>query len=277
MMSQKISGLMARRIYAMILRHWFLLRRSWPRLLELVYWPTVNLLVWGFMSIYLGRLQLPDGPGQVLATGASVLIGGVLLWEVMVRTQISMALSFLEEFWSRNLGHLFVSPLSPGEWQMALMVVSIMRMMVAMVPTMLIAWFCYHFSIFSMGFGLIAFFVHLMIMGWWLSMAISALILRHGMGAESFAWMGLFIFAPISCIYYPLSVLPGWLQPVALMLPSTHVFEGMRGVLMQHSFSMQHFLAACGLNMAYLMIAFLLFRKGFAYAMRTGKLYQVGE
>lgn len=269
---------MIRRIYAMVLRHWFLLRGSWPRWLELVYWPTVNLLVWGFMSLYLGKVQMPDQePQKALMIGASVLIGGVLLWEVMVRTQISMALSFLEEFWSRNLGHLFVSPLRPGEWQIALMIVSVMRMMVAMVPTMLIAWLFYHFSIFSMGFALIGFFIHLMMMGWWLSMAISALILRHGMGAESFAWMGLFIFAPVSCIYYPLSVLPDWLQPVALMLPSTHVFEGMRAVLEHHLFDWGHFAAATGLNVLYMAMAFWVFRRSFAHARLTGKLYQVGE
>jgi ABC-2 type transport system permease protein len=268
---------MIRRIYAMILRHWFLLRGSWPRVLELIYWPTVNLLVWGFMSVYLGQMAAPDSTSTKLALAASVLIGGVLLWEVMVRTQISMALGFLEEFWSRNLGHLFVSPLSPGEWQSALMVVSFLRMLVAMIPTMLIAWIFYHFSIFSLGFSLIWFFMHLMIMGWWLSLAISALILRHGMGAEAFARIGLFIFAPVSCIYYPLTVLPGWLQSVALALPSTHVFEGMRGALANQPFSWDHFLSASGLNLLYMILAFWVFRRGFAFARRTGKLYQVGE
>ena len=267
---------MMRRIYGMVLRHWFLLRSSWPRALELVYWPTINLLIWGFMSVYLSRMGTAN-TGQKALTIAGVLVSGVLLWEVMVRSQISMALSFLEEFWSRNLGHLFVSPLSPGEWQVALMVTSFLRMMVAMVPTMFIAWIFYHFSIFSLGFSLIWFFLHLMIMGWWVSMAISALILRHGMGAESFAWMGLFIFAPVSCIYYPLNVLPEWLQPVALALPSTHVFEGMRAVMQNLPFSWDHLLMATGLNGLYLVLAFWLFRRGFAYARRTGKLYQVGE
>ena len=41
------GGFSPRRVGAMMLRYWYLLRSSWPRLLDLVYWPTVQMLTWG--------------------------------------------------------------------------------------------------------------------------------------------------------------------------------------------------------------------------------------
>src|SRR5246500_3626416 len=213
------SGFSPGRVYAMLLRYLYLLRSSWPRALELIYWPTIQMMLWGFMSQFLRTNS------SWVASAFGVLIAAVLLWDVLFRTQLGVSMSFLEEMWARNLGHLFVSPLRPYEWVLSLLSMSMIRVLLGILPAALLAIPLYHYSIFAMGLPLLAFFVALLIMGWALGLAICGLILRQGMGAEGLAWTVVFTLSPISAVYYPVSILPGWLQHVSWVLPSTYVFE----------------------------------------------------
>ena len=204
-----------RRIWGLMYRHLALYRRSWPRLLELMYWPVLGMCIWGFTANFLtGRL------GTGAAVTVSALLGGVLLWEVALRSQMGMAISFLEEVWSRNLGHVFVSPLRPWELVAALIAMSIIRMFIGVLPAVLLAWALYAFNLFALGPVLILFVMNLMIVGWWVALGVVSLILRHGAGAEPLAWSVLFGLAPFSAVFYPVSVLPAVLRPVANLAPS---------------------------------------------------------
>ena len=260
-----------RRIYAVVLRHWFLLRKSWPRLFELIYWPTMQVVLWGFINQFMATNS------SWVAQGAGVLIAAVLLWDILFRGQIGVSMGFLEEMWSRNLGNLFVSPLKPGEWVVALMVSSLIRTLIGVTPAALIAIPLFGYSLFSLGLPLIAFFLCLIVMGWSIGILIIGLILRHGMGAESLAWMSVFILAPVSAVYYPLSALPGWLQVIAWMLPSAHVFEGMRAVVFDATVRWDHLAWAMGLNALYLAAAIAAFMAFFRDARVRGALLQTGE
>src|SRR5690348_11055391 len=112
---------MFRRIWGLMYRHLALYRRSWPRLLELMYWPILQMCIWGFTASFLATRM--GGNPAIMAGG--LLLSGVLLWEVTLRSQMGMSISFLEEMWSRNLGHVFVSPLRPFEMIAALIAMSI--------------------------------------------------------------------------------------------------------------------------------------------------------
>ncbi|MSP30399.1 MAG: ABC transporter permease, partial [Acetobacteraceae bacterium] len=214
-----------RRIWGLMYRHLALYRRSWPRLLELAYWPVLQMCIWGFTADFLATRM----GGAEIAGG--LLLGGVLLWEVALRSQMGVAISFLEELWSRNLGHVFVSPLRSWELVAALIGMSVIRLCVGVLPAILLAWAFYAFNLFAIGPLVILFFANLMIMGWWVALAVVSLILRHGAGAEALAWSVLFGLTPFSAVFYPVAILPVWVQPIALALPSAHVFEGMRQVL----------------------------------------------
>ena len=259
------------RIGAMMLRYWYLLRSSWPRLLDLVYWPTIQMVLWGFTSNFLMTNS------SYVARAGGVLLGAVLLWDVMFRGQLGVSVSFLEELWSRNLAQLFVSPLRPYEWALSLIVMSLVRVAIGVVPAALLAIPLYHYSIFTLGLPLVAFFTLLMVMGWAIGLIIGALLLRQGLGAESMAWLAVFVLAPAAAIYYPVSILPVWLQWVAWMLPAAHVFEGMRAVMFDGSFPLGHFLAASALDLVYLLIGIGVFLQAFESARRKGSLLQTGE
>lgn len=260
-----------RRIYALVLRHTYLLRSSGPRILELMYWPTVQMVLWGFITVFLVNHS------SWVAQASGVLLSAVLLWDVLFRGQLGVALVFMEEMWSRNLGHLFVSPLRPYELGCALITMSLIRTLIGVGGAALIAIPLFHYSIFSMGLPLLAFFLNLIVMGWAIGLLVSGIVLRYGLGAESMAWIAIFAVQPISGVYYPINTLPEWLQYVAAILPSSHVFEGMRSVLFDGVFRVDLLLHAVLLNAAYLAAGFASFLAFFNVARTRGQLLHVGE
>jgi ABC-2 type transport system permease protein len=259
------------RIGAMVLRHVYVLRGSLPRILELAYWPVMQMVVWGFLTRFL------TDHSSWIAQAGGVLIGGVLLWDVLFRGQVGFSVSFLEEMWSRNLGHLFVSPLRPYELVLAMMLMSLIRTVIGLAPAWVLAYVFYAFSIFSLGPELVVFFASLMLMSWGIGLAVIALLLRYGLGAENLAWMTVFGLAPISAVYYPVATLPDWLQWVAWCNPAAYVFEGMRAVLVDHSFRPDLLIASLLVNVVYIAVGAGLFALAFAHARRRGMLLQMGE
>ncbi|MBN9597605.1 MAG: ABC transporter permease [Afipia sp.] len=232
------QGIAPHRIGAMILRHWYLLTSSWPRLLELIYWRVLQLITWGFSQAYISQ------NAGFFAKAGGTFIGAVILWDILFRGQLGFSMSFLEEMWSKNLGNLLMSPLK---------------------------------VLFGFGLALVAFFCNLIFTSWSFGLISSGLVLRNGMGAEGLAWTLMFALLPLTCVYYPVSVLPGWLQVVAWMLPPTYVFEGMRALLIDKVFRADLMIQAFAINVALFAIstvAFLLLLKS---ARKHGSLVQSGE
>jgi ABC-2 type transport system permease protein len=260
-----------RRVAAMVLRYWYLMRSSWPRLLDLVYWPTVQMLMWGFLQLYISQ------NAGFFARAGGTFIGAVLLWDILFRGQLGFSISFLEEMWSRNLANLMISPLRPVEFVLALIVMSLIRLTVASVPVALMAIAFFGFNLFDLGLALAAFFVNLLLTSWAIGIFISGLLLRHGLGAENLAWTIMFIFLPLTCVYYPVDVLPAWLQHVAWALPPTYVFEGMRALLIDHAFRADLMLQALGLNLLFFAAGSAAFLSLLKSARRNGALMQGGE
>ena len=259
------------RVGAMVLRYVYLLRVSWTRILEIIYWPTMQMVLWGLISRYV--MTATTGLHQA----AGLFLAAVLLWEVLFRSQMGVHTMFQEEMYARNLGHLFISPLRPLEMVSALLSVSLLRTLISAGSAALLAIPLYHFSIFSLGLPLVAFFANLMIFGWAFGLVLCALLLRFGFGAEGLAWAGIFALTPLSGVYYPISTLPEWLQPAAWAIPPSYVFEGMRAVLLKGEFRSDLFFAALGLNCVYLALGAGMFLFTFRIARRRGLLLQVGE
>lgn len=260
-----------RRIAALVLRHLYLLRGSWPRVLELMYWPTVQMILWGFITVFLVRHS------SWVAQASGVLISAVLLWDVLFRGQLGVSLVFMEELWSRNLGHLFVSPLRPLELVCALLTMSLIRTLIGVGGAALIAIPLFEYSVFDIGLPLLAFFVNLIVMGWAIGLLVSGIVLRYGLGAEGMAWFVVFALQPVSGVYYPIDILPSWLQAVAALLPSSYVFEGMREVLFEHNFSISLWLRSAALDLVYLGVGAWAFLAYFRNARIRGQLLHVGE
>jgi ABC-2 type transport system permease protein len=259
------------RVAAMVVRYVYLLRSSWTRLLELIYWPAVQLFVWGFLQFYIAQNS------GFFARASGVFIAAVLMWDILFRGQLGFSVSFLEEMWSRNLSNLMISPLRPLEFVCALMIMSLIRLAIGMVPVTFLAIAFFGFNFYSLGLALAAFFVNLILTSWAVGIVVSGVLLRNGMGAESLAWTLMFVLMPLTCVYYPVSVLPDWLQVLAWMLPPTYVFEGMRALVMEHVFRPDLMAEAFALNALYFGAGVLAFLQLLKSARRAGSLLQTGE
>jgi len=269
--SVAIGGIAPHRIAAMILRYWYLLMSSWPRLLELVYWPALQIITWGFLQNYISQ------NAGFFARAGGTLVGAVILWDILFRGQLGFSISFLEEMWARNLGNLMMSPLKPIEFLIALTAMSLIRLAIGVIPMTLLAMIFFDFNLYGIGFPLIAFFCNLIFTSWSVGIFVSGLVLRHGLGAESIVWTLMFGLMPLTCVYYPATVLPPWLQYVAWALPPTYVFEGMRTLLIQHVFRIDLMVEALAINAVLLVASFAVFLALLQSARRHGALIQSGE
>jgi len=261
----------ARRVGAMVLRHWYVLRSSWPRFLELIYWPCIEILTWGFLQLYVAQIS-----GR-FALAAGTFIGAVMLWNILFRSGLGFSISFLEETWAHNLGNLLMSPLTVLEFVASMAVMSIIRLLIGFVPITLIAIPLFGFNLWELGFALAVFFVNLMVTGWAIALLTSGLIIRHGQGAESLVWSLTVVLVPLCAVYYPVDVMPVWIQAIAWLLPPTYVFEGMRSLLLNHTFRIDLMLWATGLNILMMTAAAGAFAVLLRQARIAGTLLTRGE
>ncbi len=263
-----ISSFKWYRVWAIFTRHFYLYKRSLSRWMGIFYWPVVDIFVWGFITVYLQ---------QYLANVVVAFLGALILWDILFRSQQGISITFLEEVWSRNLLNLFVTPLRPIEFLTASMLMGLFMVTAATLASAFLAWAVYSFNLLILGVALWPFIINLVAMGWAIGVVTTAIILRFGQKAEVLAWGMTFLFQPISAVFYPVTILPGWLQPVAKMVPATHVFEGMRQVLRHGNFPLNELLWATGLNVLYLLAALAFFYWIFGQVRELGLLMKVGE
>jgi ABC-2 type transport system permease protein len=259
---------MWRRISGLLLRHLYLYRRNPARAGEIVFWPVMDLLTWGFLTTYLERLVLPTAVGY--------LLGAMILWDVLYRSQQAVTLSLSEELWMRNLLNLFITPLRLSELLLALCGLGVLRTVVSTAFLGLLAYLLYAFDLLAMGWAVLPFFANLLLFGWAVGMGTMALVLRFGRAAEALVWGVPFLLQPISAVYYPLDVMPAWLQTLAHVLPSTYVFEGMRTALHTGRLDGQGLATALLLNLLYLAAGTAVFGWVMQLARRKGYLSRVG-
>ena len=257
------------RINALLMRQIYLNKKSFPRLMDLLFWPMMSLFLWGFISIF---LEKTNSSGLNIVT---ILLGAVLMWEILQEGQHSVSIAFLEDVWQKNLLNIFVTPLTVGEYIISTVLFGFVRLLVAGTAMVLIALVVYSFNIFTFGFYLIPFALNLLLFGWILGILAIGIILRYGSSANSLAWGMIFILQPISAVFYPLSILPKAVQYIAVLLPSTHVFEGMRYVIANGTIPTANLIAAFSLNIIYLILVMFFFNRMFARIKEKGLLLKL--
>ncbi len=254
-------------ISALVLRYLYLYTRNPIRMIELLFWPLVHLLVWGFLTEFLQKHTTDSFPHEI-----TYLIGAVILWDVLFRAQQGVAIFFLEDVWSRNLLNVFAAPVTNADYLFATYIVGFMRATVTSTLLVVLSLVLYSFNIFTLSWALIPFLFNLLVFGWALGMISTALIVRWGPAAETLAWAVPFFIQPFAAVFYPLNDLPAGVQVISKSLPCTYVFEGMRSGLRDGVVPMNDLLMATGLNVVYLALAGLLFVRVMAKAREKGLL-----
>ncbi len=255
-------------VSALVLRYLFLYTRTPMRLIELVFWPMVELLIWGYLTMFIQQHSSADFARQI-----TFLLGAMICWDVIFRAQQGVAISFLEDVWTRNLLNVFVAPVRTAEYLAATFTIGFLRICVTVTILSVISWLLYQFNILALNWSIVPFFGSLLVTGWALGMISTALILRWGQAAESLAWAVPFFIQPFTAVFYPVSTMkPAWVQWLALALPSTHVFEGMREMLKDGTFNWTHFGWSCALNVVFLAVAGAVFATMLSTTRKRGLL-----
>ena len=235
--------------------------RSLDRIFDIVYWPVISLLLWGFTSTFVSSTSSFSGVMEFF-------LGGAVLWSLFWRAQTDVGTFILEDFWSRNIYNLFASPVTPLELFCAIGLIGLLRCLLSFIVLSLLAWLLYAFNILRLGGMAIAIFTGILLLfGWVIGILISALIFLYGLRIQVLAWSVGFIIQPFSCVFYPLESMPRWVQVIAVTLPTTYVFEGMRHAIATGELAVWPLLAALGLTLVLLGAALLFFQ----YALRQAK------
>jgi ABC-2 type transport system permease protein len=252
------------RIWAVILRHMYNFRRNLDRLVDAFYWPSLDIVVWGLTISAMARM------GETTVNQVVMIISGTILWFIMWRGQSEITVNFLEELWAENLTNLFASPLRLVEWMVGLCIIGLMKLAMTISLTSVLAYLLYQSNILDLGFWLVPFTLILILFSWAFGFLTTSLFLKYGTNVQTLAWAGAFILMPFSAVYYPVSVLPQWVQAVAAVLPTSYVFEGMRSIILTGQMSFDGIIKALLLNAMYLTIALWFFVRSFAEAKEKG-------
>ena len=259
------------RIFGLFLRHFFLIKGSLPRILDLIYWPTIQIILWGFISKFFSTYS------DYYNNTVGVILTCAILYDFLFRSSISFNMLFLEEIWSRNFTNLFIAPLKISEIITSLVVTALIRTLIGLVPAILITSPLFGISILELGMPLFFLFLSLYIFGITLGLFVSSGLLRYGPAFENIAWSSLFLLAPLGCIYYPIEILPEIFQNIARGLPLVYIFEEARSILVTNEVNYDNIKNAFMLNSLYLFLGIFLFYYSFAQARKKGSLINIGE
>lgn len=212
------------RILAVVRRHYLLTFKRLDRVINVLYWPFLNIIIWGITSVW---MQQQIGKSDIV----TMILCGLILWQIVFRVNLETAKGLFEELLHHNVVNLFSSPLTLSEWIAGMMILGIINMFLVMISCSIAVWLLYGINILILGWGLIPFMLSLLMAGWFIGFFICGLLINWGLKAQDFVFTVGWVFAPFSAIYYPLDVLPAKVQAIGRLLPMTYVFEAMRGVL----------------------------------------------
>ena len=259
------------RIYGLFLRHFYLITRSFPRILDLIYWPSIQITLWGFISNFFAD-------HSTYYNGAvGVILSCAILYDFLFRTSIGFNMLFLEEIWSRNFTNLFIAPIKIGEIIISLVLTALIRALIGLIPAILLTSPLFGISLLDLGSYLFFLFLSLYIFGITLGILVSSGLLRFGPSFENIAWSTMFLLAPFGCIYYPIDILPEFFQKIAYILPLVYIFEEARNILINQSINLENLYNALILNFIYFTCSIFLFYYSFNEAKKKGTLINMGE
>lgn len=252
-----------RRMYGLSLRHLYPLRRDFDLLSDMLYWPVIDILLWGITGRWLSS-------GTGAASAVTTILLGLIFWNVIWRSQSEVSRNLIDEIWNNNLVNLFSTPLSLAEWIIGVIGLSIVKMLFTIVILVPIILALYSVNVFVLGWWLIPFFIGTVMTGWWVGFISAGIVVRWGQKVQMVVWTLPGILLPFSVVYFPLAVLPTFLQPISYALPSTYIFESMRSLLTTGTVDGRLILLSIGLNLLYLILCLRWFVKQFRHSMRLG-------
>ncbi|MCL4379902.1 ABC transporter permease [Candidatus Dependentiae bacterium] len=252
------------RIWAMIYRNLLAERRNLLRIADFFYWPALDIIIWGFMGTWM------ESTSRYTTHVTLMLLAALVLWQVVMRASYEISVSLVEELWNRSLINLFATPLTMGEWIIAMMIIGIIKSTALLAFGAAVVYLFYGVNIFVLGPVLWMMLAILIIFGWTIGFMSGALIIYWGQRVQSLPWFLAFIFMPLSAVYFPLTVLPPWLQTICRLLPASYIFEQLRSYVATGLYDARALAIAALLAISYLIAVLAIYFRLFAASLRSG-------
>lgn len=256
------------RIQTILLHSYYHFFRSKETLVDLIWFTFIQFIIFGFLSKIL--------VGSNAAIGASLMLG-LLFWETVRIGQYCLSVSILWEIWSKSLNSMFITPLTLQELITGEAIAGVIKTIGVIGSLMILCQLLFHFSVFQLGPILAVYFLLLLLFSYAAGLFVNGIIFRYGTDVQSMAWGMIFIFQPISAIYYPVSVLPVQVRWLAYISPITYVMESARGQLAGGNTNWSYLGISFLLDIVYLCLTAFFIKKMFSWSKKTGAFARLGN
>jgi ABC-2 type transport system permease protein len=256
------------KIKAFAFKNWIMTRRNFFTVLEILFWPVVGFLSVGLLAEFASLQQQMKG---------FILVGVVSMGAVQV-CQLDVSYALLYDVWSKSLKHAFIAPVGIRHMLLGSLVVGMIRGGVVFFILVYASVWLFEFNILIAGAGPIFLFVFgLFLNAAVVGMLVCILVLLFGNRAEVAAWSLVSLMLLVCGIYYPVTILPGWVVGVAELIPLTYFLEYIRRFYgFEPSFSLV--LAKGYISVfAYLFVEIILMKAALSRAKRKGILLKLSE
>jgi ABC-2 type transport system permease protein len=252
------------RVGAIVLRQFYLMRGSPARVFPLFAWIAIDIVLWGFITRYLNSVA------RAGFDFVPALLGAVLLWNFLTRVMQGVTLAFFEDVWSRNFLNFFATPLRISEYLAGLVATGIITSLLGLAVMLALAYVAFGLSFAAYGLAIAPFLFVLFLSGIALGVFGSALVLRLGPASEWLIWPIPTLVSPFAGVFYPIGVLPTWMQYVSKALPPSYVFEGMRAITAGEPAPWATLAWGAALALGYVALACWTFSAVYRKAIRSG-------
>lgn len=247
-----------------MLRHLLLTFRVFQRLIDLMFWPFLNIVIWGFNSVWNEQFQ---NQSHMLTLA---LVTSLIIWQILFRTNMEICFSLLDELRSHNFSALFSTPLQLNEWMISVIGIGLLKSIFTFVFGMSCIWFLYGINILNLGWMLAPFVALIIATGWIVGFLTASGIVYWGLHVQELVWVVAWVFVPFSGIFYSVKVLPLWAQYFSKIIPQSYIFEGLRIYILQGTVSYKHLTMATLLTILYLIFVLVFFKLVFEKSRKNG-------
>lgn len=254
-----------RAIYAVFQQDLYITKASLEVILDIFVFTLVNILLFGFLSTYLAQ-----SADKLLAES---LLLAVVFWEVIRITQYSMSVSTMWNVWSHNLCNMFIAPIQVHEYLLAHFLSAATKSFLLLVSAFILAYYVFGLNILGLGLFPVAFsYLNMVIFGTGLGLVLIGLVFRFGVRIQALTWGTIYLIQPLCAVFFPVHVLPSFLQPVAYAFPVTYFFEWLRALHTGGFYSSPKVFAAFVFNICFLAVCAYVFSRLLAASKQSGQL-----
>lgn len=254
-----------RNIRAILLQEFYVTKGSFEVIFDVFVFSLASIVVYGFISRYLAS-------GSNVEIGQNLLIA-VIFWEVVRITQYSTSLSSMWNVWSHNLSNMFIAPIKTSEYITAHIISATSKAALVMILALLLSPVVFHLNILSLGlFPIIFSFINMVIFAIAIGLVLIGLVFQYGTKIQALTWGLIFMIQPFCAVFFPVNILPTFMQVIAHCFPITYFFEWLRALHTGSHYGINTVLAAFLFNVVCLAAGCLIFTYQIAASKRSGQL-----